>query len=127
MINPNNPNRVYLNKDDLEFLMSELSDTENRIVDPFFIYFAHESLELSQLSLEELINKYRNLTINKSMSKNFGIAGIRADYTVIFEYKVKQLLLNGYLWNVSDRSSYFFRMSSDKDFLVKVEVMRKNM
>jgi histidinol-phosphate/aromatic aminotransferase/cobyric acid decarboxylase-like protein len=125
VINPNNPNGAYLNKDDLEFIMSELSDIENLIVDESFIHFAYESSELSQISSEELINKYRNLTIIKSMSKDFGIAGIRAGYAVMHEYRVKQLLSNGYLWNVSGLSSYFFRIYSEKDFLAEYEVVRK--
>ena len=41
------------------------------------------------------------------MSKDFGIAGIRAGYSIMSENKVKDLLSNGYLWNVSGLAFYF--------------------
>jgi histidinol-phosphate/aromatic aminotransferase/cobyric acid decarboxylase-like protein len=125
IINPNNPNGGYLSKHDLEFLMDSLKDLENIIIDESFIHFAYENLELSQISSEELISKYGNLTIVKSMSKDFGIAGIRAGYAIMHEDKVKKLLSNGYLWNVSGLAAYFFQIYSNKDFLLEYDIARK--
>lgn len=125
IINPNNPNGGYLSKQDLEFMMNSLKDLTNIIIDESFIHFAYENLELSQISSEELIAKYNNLTIVKSMSKDFGIAGIRAGYAIMHEDRVKRLLSNGYLWNVSGLAAYFFQMYSDAQFLQEYDIARK--
>lgn len=125
LINPNNPNGGYLNKLDLDYLMENLKSLKNIIIDESFIHFAYENLELSQISSEELIAKYNNLTIIKSMSKDFGIAGIRAGYAIMHEDRVSRLLSNGYLWNVSGLANYFFQIYGEKEFLLEYDIARK--
>jgi histidinol-phosphate/aromatic aminotransferase/cobyric acid decarboxylase-like protein len=52
----------------------------------------------------------------KSMSKDFGIAGLRTGYAIMSEDRVASLRSNGYLWNVSGLSEFFFRLLSEPDF-----------
>ena len=59
------------------------------------------------------------------MSKDFGIAGIRAGYTIMSEQKIKNLLKTGFLWNSNGFSEYFFRLYSSQEFLSDYEVVRK--
>jgi histidinol-phosphate/aromatic aminotransferase/cobyric acid decarboxylase-like protein len=59
------------------------------------------------------------------MSKDFGIAGIRAGYVIMNEEKIKKLLENGYLWNSNGFSEYFFRLYSSKAFLNDYENIRR--
>lgn len=125
IINPNNPNGGYLNKEDLIHLLENLKDLKNVIIDESFIHFAYENVELSQITTEELIDRYENLVIVKSMSKDFGIAGIRAGYAVMNEERVKTLLSNGYLWNVSGLADYFFKIYSDPNFIKEYDIVRK--
>ena len=125
IINPNNPNGGYLNKEDLVHLLENLKDLKNIIIDESFIHFAYENVELSQITTEELIDRYSNLIIVKSMSKDFGIAGIRAGYAVMHEDRVKTLLSNGYLWNVSGLADYFFKIYSDPTFIAEYDIVRK--
>lgn len=125
IINPNNPNGAYLMRDDLLLILESLPEVKNIIVDESFIHFAYEDLDLGQITSQELIKKYSNLIIIKSMSKDFGIAGLRAGYSVMDSQKVDLLLRNGYLWNVSGLANYFFRVYSDLDFKTKYEIVRK--
>ncbi|MDP4664002.1 MAG: aminotransferase class I/II-fold pyridoxal phosphate-dependent enzyme, partial [Salibacteraceae bacterium] len=90
-----------------------------------FIHFAYENVDLSQITSEELIQKYSNLIIVKSLSKDFGIAGVRAGYAVMSEDKVNTLLSNGYLWNVSGLADYFFKIYSQTDFVEEYNIVRK--
>ena len=46
------------------------------------------------------------------VSKDFGIAGIRAGYALMSADRVKKLLSNGYLWNLSGLCDYFFKIYS---------------
>jgi histidinol-phosphate/aromatic aminotransferase/cobyric acid decarboxylase-like protein len=125
IINPNNPNGGYIPKDDLQYLIKSLSDLENIIVDESFIHFAYESADMYQITSEELIERHPNLLIVKSMSKDFGIAGIRAGYAVMHADRVKTLTSNGFLWNVSGLADYFFKIYSDPIFQEEYDVVRK--
>lgn len=125
LINPNNPNGGYMSVDELNTLINELKDLDNLIVDESFIHFAYENIELFQMSSEEYVNSKSNLCIVKSMSKDFGIAGIRCGYGVMSEKKVNTLLANGYLWNVSGLADYFFKVYASAKFQTEYEVVRK--
>lgn len=125
IINPNNPNGGYIAIDQLSYLLDSLQDIGSVIVDESFVHFAYEDVDLSQISSEELIKKYSNLVIIKSMSKDFGIAGIRAGYAVMHEDRVQKLLKTGYLWNVSGLADYFFKVYSSDEFIKEYNVVRK--
>ena len=58
------------------------------------------------------------------MSKDFGIAGIRAGYAVMNSRRVQELLLNGFLWNSNGLSEYFFRLYTRDNFLSEYEAVR---
>ena len=125
IINPNNPNGAYINQEELLYIFNSLKEVDNFIIDESFIHFAYEDASLSQTTSEELIKEYSNLIIVKSMSKDFGIAGIRAGYAVMSEERVSKLLSNGYLWNVSGLANYFFKIYSDPTFMEEYDVVRK--
>ncbi len=125
IINPNNPNGGYISSEELNVIIEQLTDLENVIIDESFIHFAYENVELSQITSEELINKYKNLIIVKSLSKDFGVAGLRAGYALMNDKKVSALLSNGYLWNVSGLADYFFKLYSHKTFIDEYNIVRK--
>ena len=124
-INPNNPTGNYIYKKDLIRILDELSFVENVIIDESFIHFAFEDELYNEITLSKLVNTYKNLYIVKSMSKDFGIAGIRAGYAIMAEEKVQELLKNGYLWNSNGLAEHFFRLYSRPDFVTKYQVVRK--
>lgn len=104
----------------LKRLLGELSFVENIILDTSFIHFAYEDDKLDLVNLEELCKEFKNLIIIKSMSKDFGIAGIRIGYGVMNEDKVNALLENGYLWNTSGIGEYFLRLYVRRIFLPSI-------
>ena len=57
------------------------------------------------------------------MSKDFGIAGIRAGYAIMPAQRVTQLLKHGYLWNTSGIAEYFFSLFDRPEF--KTEYLRE--
>jgi histidinol-phosphate/aromatic aminotransferase/cobyric acid decarboxylase-like protein len=59
------------------------------------------------------------------MSKDFGIAGIRAGYAVMHPDRIRALLANGYLWNSNGLAEYFFRLYCREDFLERYDIVRK--
>ena len=78
------------------------------IVDESFIDFACEGNGYAYWSVADEVRRFPNLMVVKSMSKDFGVAGIRAGYAVMAPERVRTLLDNGYLWNSSGLAEYFF-------------------
>lgn len=124
IINPNNPDGGYLSIDKIDYLLENLTFVENVILDESFIHFAYEDSSYEMKSNVHKINKYKNLILIKSMSKDFGIAGIRAGYAVMSEKKVSSLLSNGYLWNLNGIAEYFFNLYTSDKFLQEYEKVR---
>lgn len=125
LINPNNPDGSYLPLIEISKLLGRLKYLDAIIIDESFIHFAYENEAYTPLSVVSLVKTHTNLIVIKSMSKDFGIAGLRAGYAVMNKSRVAQLLKNGYLWNVSGLTEYFFDLYSRNEFLDEYEIVRK--
>jgi histidinol-phosphate/aromatic aminotransferase/cobyric acid decarboxylase-like protein len=121
LINPNNPDGGYVPHAVLVELLEALRFVPNVIVDESFIHFACEGDDYAYQSVAEDVQRFPNLTVVKSMSKDFGVAGIRAGYAVMAPERVRALLDNGYLWNSSGLAEYFFDLYSRPDFQWRYE------
>ena len=95
IINPNNPDGGYIPIGNLRTLLAELATVETVILDESFIHFAYEDSSFDPINTQALTDTYPNLVIIKSMSKDFGIAGVRAGYGVMSEARVAALVKNG--------------------------------
>ncbi len=125
IINPNNPDGGYIPTGNLRTLLAELAGVETVILDESFIHFAYEDSSFDPINTQALTDTYPNLVIIKSMSKDFGIAGVRAGYGVMNEARVAALVKNGYLWNSNGLSEFFFRLYVREDFAKDYEQVRK--
>ncbi|MEK7207933.1 MAG: aminotransferase class I/II-fold pyridoxal phosphate-dependent enzyme [Patescibacteria group bacterium] len=90
-------------------------------MDESFSYLVGRTIE----SAGHLVTKHPNLVVIKSLSKDFGIAGVRLGYAVMSEKRVSALLERGYLWNVSGFGEYVLDLLNRKDFLKKYEKTRR--
>jgi histidinol-phosphate/aromatic aminotransferase/cobyric acid decarboxylase-like protein len=125
LINPNNPDGGYIPYPELRKILNSLKWVKNIIIDESFIHFAFEDAEYTLMSAAELFKDYKNVIVIKSMSKDFGIAGIRAGYGIMESSKVNALLQNGYLWNMNGLAEYFFRLYVKKSFQNEYNLIRK--
>ena len=125
IINPNNPNGSYNSILEIEDFVKKNQNLDFIIIDESFIHFAYENENLKMNTVQSLVLKYDNLIIIKSMSKDFGIAGVRSGYVIMKEERVKSLLKNGYLWNINSIAEFFFHLYKDKDFLSEYNLVRK--
>jgi histidinol-phosphate/aromatic aminotransferase/cobyric acid decarboxylase-like protein len=116
LINPNNPNGGYVPKVTMRALLDELADLKLVIVDESFVEFAYEDDQLNRQSIATEVAQIPNVMLVKSMSKDFGVAGVRAGYAVMNPDKVTTLLKNGYLWNISGMTEFFFRLFCETEF-----------
>ena len=117
LISPNNPDGHLVSDSDLEWILSKLTTLRTIIVDESFIHFADRSTPAGELpTLTGITGRFDNVTVVKSMSKDFGIAGIRAGYAIMPPERVSQLLEHGYLWNTSGMAEYFFSLFDRPEF-----------
>lgn len=120
IISPNNPEGGQVSFPGLKKLISSLRSLETVIIDESFIHFSGRKIR----SVSHLVGKYPNLVVIKSLSKDFGVAGLRLGYAVMLEKRVSELLSRGYLWNVSGFGEYFLELLNRKDFLREYEKVR---
>ena len=124
LINPNNPDGGYIPHETLLAMLEELRDVPNILVDESFLHFACEGEGFAYRSLTGHLGRFPNLMVVKSMSKDFGVAGIRAGYAAMSPERVRALLDNGYLWNSSGLAEYFFDLYSRPEFHADYERKR---
>lgn len=81
--NPNNPTGLFLDKIQIEKILKAFPDTPV-LVDEAYIEFAPESAI-------DLIEPYPNLYITRTLSKAFGLAGIRLGFLISQKKNIDQL------------------------------------
>lgn len=120
LISPNNPDGYLIPDDDLRWILSRLTPLKTVVVDESFVHFADRPIGDDSLpTLTGITEQFENVTVIKSMSKDFGIAGIRAGYAIMQPDRVDHLLDHGYLWNTNGLAEYFFSLFDRPDFLTQ--------
>jgi len=112
VVTPNNPTSLLVPKSDLVWLAKKLLMHDCiLIIDESFIDFAENS---DQVSLEQEIENYPNIVIFKSMSKAYGICGLRIGYMLTANSKFAEAVRNGvHIWNINGFAEEFLRLLPD--------------
>ena len=127
VVSPNNPTSMLVPKADL-IRLHALLEQQNclLIVDESFLDFSDNP---EGNSLEKDISKYSNLVIIKSMSKAFGICGLRIGYMLTNNSKFADTVRKGlHIWNINGFAEEFLRMLPNyrNDFLDSCKLVRKD-
>jgi threonine-phosphate decarboxylase len=112
VVSPNNPTSLLVPKEDLLRLANQLAEHKCMlIVDESFIEFAANP---EQVTLEGDIAQHPNLAVVKSMSKAYGICGLRIGYLLTanadFANKVRSEIP---IWNLNGFAELFLEMAPD--------------
>ncbi len=112
VVTPNNPTSMLVPKPDLIRLAKKLAAHGCMlIVDESFLDFA-ENYE--QISLEPEIENHPNMVIFKSMSKAYGICGLRIGYMLTANLKFAETVRSGvHIWNINGFAEEFLRLLPD--------------
>lgn len=108
VVSPNNPTSLLVPKVELIRLLKTL-DKHNcmLIVDESFIDFAENG---EKESLERDVGNFRNLAVIKSMSKAYGICGIRIGYMLTANTDFREEVRQGlHIWNLNGFAEEFLR------------------
>lgn len=109
VVTPNNPTSIAVPRSNLVYLAKELANHDCMlIVDESFIDFVQDR---DQATLEHEIEHYPNIAIFKSMSKTYGICGLRIGYMLTanpaFAEAVRE---NVPIWNINGFAEEFLRL-----------------
>jgi len=110
VVTPNNPTSLLVPKAQLVRLVKMLADKDCMlIVDESFIDFVGSS---DQETLEKEIDRYPNLAILKSMSKVYGICGVRLGYLLTANHDFARRVRKGLpIWNINGFAEEFLRLA----------------
>ena len=109
VVTPNNPTSLLVPKADLVRLAQKLAPHDCMlIVDESFIDFVHNP---GQTTLEQDIAQYPNVAIFKSMSKAYGICGLRIGYMLTANAAFAEAVRKGvHIWNINGFAEEFLRL-----------------
>lgn len=109
VVTPNNPTSLLVPKADLMRLAEKLKAiTCMLIIDESFLDFSDHK---DQISFEQDIEKYPNIAILKSMSKAYGICGLRIGYLLSANLGFIAAVRKGvHIWNINGFAEEFLRI-----------------
>ncbi|WP_227807472.1 pyridoxal phosphate-dependent aminotransferase [Lutibacter profundi] len=109
VVTPNNPTSLLVPKTDLIRLAKKLEKHNCMlIVDESFLDFTDNK---EQISLEQNIAEYPNIAILKSMSKAYGICGLRIGYLLTANVEFAEAVRKGiHIWNINGFAEEFLRI-----------------
>ncbi|MEH6557374.1 MAG: histidinol-phosphate transaminase [Oceanicoccus sp.] len=126
VVSPNNPTSLLVPKADLIRLVNKLAEHDCMlIVDESFIDFANNR---DQETLERDIALYPNLAIFKSMSKAYGICGLRIGYMLTANMDFSEQVRSGiHIWNLNGFAETFLKMAPEyrQDFETSCALVRQ--
>ena len=127
VVTPNNPTSMVVPKSDLVRLAQKLSNHDCiLIVDESFIDFVDNP---DQTTLEHEIERYPNIAIFKSMSKAYGICGLRIGYMLTANSAFAEVVRKGvHIWNINGFAEEFLRLLPDyrQAFIDSCKQVRKD-
>ena len=109
LINPDNPSGNFIDIKEIIKLAEKLKiDNKILILDESFIDF---SLKGETLIKQEIINNYDNLIIVKSISKSYGVPGLRLGVLVSSNIDIlKAIKKEISIWNINSFAEYFMQI-----------------
>lgn len=130
LVNPDNPTGNYIPKADLLELIKWSKNKGIRlIVDESFVDFADE--EDSTLIVQEIITANPHLFVMKSISKSYGVPGLRLGVLVSGDTKmIRKMKEDVAIWNINSFGEFYMQIEEKykKDYqlaLIKIRAERK--
>lgn len=111
LINPDNPSGAYIEYLDLIKIL-DICNAKNvlTIIDESFIDFADQDVRYTLVN-EEILEKYPNLVVIKSISKSYGIPGLRLGIMATSNAEIlRYMVANLAIWNINSFAEYYLQI-----------------
>jgi len=130
LCNPNNPTGSIMSKEDVIWIMQQLSFLDNLIIDESFIDFSMPEPP----TVKDVVSEFPNAWVLKSLGKNLGLHGLRMGYAISCRENIQKLKKHVPFWNVNgitemllklvisgkaDYEESRLRVIRDRDYLLK--------
>lgn len=111
LINPDNPSGNYIEKEDVLRIAKWAEEKEIRfIVDESFVDFA-ETEKNPTLLEEEVIKEYNSLIVIKSISKSFGVPGLRLGILATNDLQlISNMKKDVAIWNINSFAEFYLQI-----------------
>lgn len=110
LINPDNPSGNYISKNNV-LKLAEWAEKKNirLIVDESFVDFAEE--ENASLLEQEILRKYKKLIIVKSISKSYGVPGLRLGIVASNDiHLICKMKKDVAIWNINSFAEFYLQI-----------------
>ena len=130
IINPDNPSGNYLGTEELMELIewSKVNQIQ-LVIDESFVDFSEDNVELKNTILtEDVLGMYDELYIVKSISKSYGVPGLRLGVLASSnEEVIARLKKNVAIWNINSFGEFYMQIAEKykKDYLKSLEKMQE--
>ena len=129
VISPDNPSGSCLTYDETITLLDLAKKLKKQIIfDESFVDFASDNYTLIN---DDILNKYKNLIVIKSISKSYGVPGLRLGILGTSNKKYLNTINNNLpVWNINSFAEYFLQVISlyKSDYIIgcnKIKEERK--
>ena len=111
LVNPDNPSGNFISKTDLlELAFWAKRRNIHLIVDESFVDFAVDGLN-SSLLYNELLESYPNLIVMKSISKSYGVPGLRLGVLATSDIElISWMKTNVAIWNINSFAEFYMQI-----------------
>lgn len=111
IVTPNNPSGDMLNKHEIISLLEKAKKHNTKVlIDESFIDFADNDKKFTILT-NEILEKYPNLVVIKSIGKSYGVAGLRLGIIATSDTQLLQSIKNDMqIWNINSMAEYFMQI-----------------
>lgn len=111
LVNPDNPSGNFISKTDLlELAFWAKRKNIHLIVDESFVDFAMDGLN-SSLLYNELLESYPNLIVMKSISKSYGVPGLRLGVLATSDIElISWMKTNVAIWNINSFAEFYMQI-----------------
>lgn len=109
IISPDNPSGSHLKYGEVIELLDMAKEMDKQVIfDESFIDFANDSYTLIN---DDILNKYPNLIVIKSISKSYGVPGLRLGVLASGNHEYLDII-NGNMpvWNINSFAEYFLQI-----------------
>lgn len=116
IINPDNPSGNFIPKSDIISLAIWCNNKNiNLIVDESFVDFTEEGNDNSLLN-DDILEAYKNLIVIKSISKSYGVPGLRLGILAWANREmISKLKKQVSIWNINSFAEYFMQILTKYD------------
>lgn len=127
LVNPDNPSGNYINKSDIIKLLDWAKDKNiSIIIDESFADFADE--EDATLINQSILDKYPNLYVIKSISKSYGIPGLRLGVLASGDKEtIEWMKKDVAIWNINSFAEFYMQIAGKykKHYNIALEKFKK--